>query len=59
MKVLMRKKLKKILENKDIFNRGFELKKIDLDDSYPKYIIENKENLKWIRNFGAPDKSNP
>ena len=43
MKVLM-KKLKKT-ENKDIFNRGFKLKKIDLDDSYPKYIIENKEKF--------------
>ena len=43
------KEIEKILENKDIFNRGFKLKKIDLDDSYPKYIIENKEKfLKWI-----------
>jgi len=40
---------KKILENKDIFDRGFELKKIDIDSSFPKYIVENKKQLKnWI-----------
>ncbi len=39
---------KRILNNKDIFNRGFNLKKIDLDNDYPKYILENKKNfLKW------------
>ena len=40
---------KRILENKDIFDRGFELKKITIDSSFPKYIVENKELLKnWI-----------
>ena len=40
---------KKILNNKDIFNRGFKLKKIELNNDYPKYILENKEKfLKWI-----------
>ncbi len=39
---------KRILDNKDIFNRGFKLKKIDLDNDYPKYILENKKKfLKW------------
>ena len=39
---------KRILNNKDIFNRGFKLKKIDLDNDYPKYILENKKKfLKW------------
>tara|TARA_B100000941_G_scaffold13442_1_gene8269 strand:+ start:214 stop:1014 length:801 start_codon:yes stop_codon:yes gene_type:complete len=39
---------KRILNNKDIFNRGFNLKKIDLDNNYPKYILENKKKfLKW------------
>ncbi len=39
----------KILKNEDIFNRGFELKKVALDDSYPKYILENKEKFsKWL-----------
>ena len=38
----------RILNNKDIFNRGFKLKKIDLDNDYPKYILENKKKfLKW------------
>ena len=40
---------KKILENKDIFNRGFKLKQIELDESYPNYILDNKKKLhKWI-----------
>ena len=35
--------------NTDIFNRGFRLKKIELDASYPDYILENKKNFsKWI-----------
>jgi len=39
----------KILENKDIFNRGFKLKKIDINSSFPDYIMNNKLLLKdWI-----------
>ena len=39
----------KIKDNKDIFDRGFELKKISIDRSFPDYIVENKERLKnWI-----------
>jgi len=39
----------KILKNEDIFNRGFKLKKIILDESYPKYILDNREKFsKWI-----------
>ena len=39
----------KILKNEDIFNRGHSLKKINLDQSYPKHILENKEKYsKWI-----------
>ena len=39
----------KILNNTDIFNRGFRLKKIELDASYPDYILENKKKFsKWI-----------
>ena len=39
----------KILNNVDIFNRGFRLKKIEMDSSYPEYILKNKENFsKWI-----------
>ena len=39
----------KILKNEDIFGRNMRLKRINLDDSYPKYIIKNKEKfLDWI-----------
>ena len=39
----------KIIKGLDIFNRGFELKKIDIDNSYPEYIRKNKLRLKdWI-----------
>ena len=40
---------KKIMSGKDIFNRGFKLNKIKIDNSFPKYIRENKIKLKdWI-----------
>ena len=44
------KKIKtKIKEGKDIFNRGFKLKKINIDGSFPDYIVKNKNLLKnWI-----------
>ena len=39
---------KRIIKSEDIFNRGFKLKKIDLDGDYPEYILKNKEKfLKW------------
>ena len=39
----------KILRNEDIFGRGIKLKKINLDESYPKFIIENREKFAdWI-----------
>ena len=39
----------KILKNEDIFGRGITLKKIQLDSSYPDYILKNKNKfLKWI-----------
>ena len=39
----------KILKNEDIFNRGFTLKKIDLNENFPKYIYNNREKFsKWI-----------
>ena len=42
------KTLEKILGNQDIFGRGTKLKRIPLDNSYPKYIFENKEIfLNW------------
>tara|TARA_Y100001935_G_C17194470_1_gene451791 strand:+ start:112 stop:918 length:807 start_codon:yes stop_codon:yes gene_type:complete len=44
------KEIQKKIENKeDIFNRGYDLKKIDIDESYPDYIRQNLELLKnWI-----------
>jgi beta-1,4-mannosyl-glycoprotein beta-1,4-N-acetylglucosaminyltransferase len=39
----------KILKNKDIFGRNITLKKIEIDSSYPSYILENKEKFfKWV-----------
>jgi len=39
----------KINDNLDIFNRGFKLKKINIDETFPEYIIKNKDLLKdWI-----------
>tara|TARA_E500000178_G_scaffold301590_1_gene310565 strand:- start:34 stop:834 length:801 start_codon:yes stop_codon:yes gene_type:complete len=39
---------KKIHDNEDIFGRGNKLKKIPLDNTFPKYIFENKEFfLNW------------
>ena len=39
----------KILKNEDIFGRGIKLKKIDLNENFPKYIYNNQEKFsKWI-----------
>ncbi len=39
----------KILENEDIFNRGNMLKKVNLDGTFPSFILENKNKFsKWI-----------
>ena len=39
----------KIEKGEDIFNRGYEIKKVELDSSFPKYIFENKDKFKkWI-----------
>ena len=51
---------KRITKSEDIFNRGFKLKKIDLDGDYPEYILKNKEKfLKWTIKVGAPDRVEP
>ena len=40
---------KKILSNEDIFGRGTNLEKIAIDNSYPEYIVRNKEKFSnWI-----------
>ena len=39
----------RIKNNEDVFDRGFDLKKIKIDEAFPDYIINNKKNLmKWI-----------
>ena len=41
--------MQKIKMQKNIFDLGFSYRKIEIDDTFPKYIIENKEKLKeWI-----------
>ena len=41
--------IEKIKMRKNIFNLPYSYKKIEIDNSYPKYIINNKEKLKeWI-----------
>ena len=39
----------KILQKKDLFNRGHVFEKIEIDQTFPKYIIDNKEKYReWI-----------
>ena len=39
----------KIRDNVDIFNRGHKLTKVNIDESFPEYILNNKSLLKdWI-----------
>ena len=39
----------KIKSHKDIFNRGFNYRKVEIDESFPKYIFNNKAMFKdWI-----------
>ncbi len=41
--------IKKIELGQDIFKRGYSLKKVEIDSSFPEYILQNKEKLKkWI-----------
>ena len=39
----------KMEKGKDVFERGHSLKKVEVDSSFPKYILQNKDKLKkWI-----------
>ena len=39
----------KIIKNIDVFDRGFNLKIIELDDKFPEFILKNKKKLnEWI-----------
>ena len=35
----------RMMYNEDVFNRGFELKTVELDDFYPQYILDNQDKL--------------
>ena len=38
----------KILKNEDVFSRGYSLKKVEIDGSFPEFIQKNKQKfLKW------------
>ena len=38
-----------IIQKKNIFNLDYVYKKVEIDSTFPKYILENKEKLKdWI-----------
>ena len=39
----------KIEKGEDIFERGYQLKKVEVDSKFPKYILDNKDKFeKWI-----------
>tara|TARA_B100000029_G_scaffold329198_1_gene321532 strand:- start:766 stop:1572 length:807 start_codon:yes stop_codon:yes gene_type:complete len=39
----------KIEKGQDIFDRGYNLKKVEVDSTFPRYILKNKDKLKkWI-----------
>ena len=39
----------KIINNKDIFDRNNVLRKVNLDETFPSYVLENKDKfLKWV-----------
>ena len=39
----------KIEKGQDVFERGHNLRKVEIDSSFPKYILQNKDKLKkWI-----------
>ena len=45
----------KIDQGEDVLGRGYKIKKIEMNSSYPEYIINNKDKLKiGLLDFGAP-----
>jgi len=39
----------KIEKGEDVFDRGYKIRKVELDESFPDYVLKNKESLKnWI-----------
>ena len=39
---------RKIDQKKDLFDRNYNFKVLKIDDTFPKYIYENKEKLKEL-----------
>ena len=39
---------RKIDQKKDLFDRNYNFKVLKIDDTFPKYIYENKEKLKTL-----------
>ena len=50
MSLLMKKKIEERINNKqDLFDRNIKYEKIIIDESFPKYILENKSMFReWI-----------
>ena len=43
--------IKKINNGEDIFERNYIFKKIEIDNKFPKYLINNKDKYSnWIKN---------
>ena len=39
----------RVLNNQDIFNRGYKFEKVKIDENFPKYILDNKSKFsEWI-----------
>ena len=39
----------KLERGEDVLERGYRIKKVDIDNTFPQYIIDNKDKLKqWI-----------
>ena len=35
----------RVLNNQDIFNRGYKFEKVKIGENFPKYILDNKVNF--------------
>ena len=35
----------RVLNNQDIFNRGYKFEKVKIDENFPKYILDNKSKF--------------
>ena len=43
------KNIKKVEKGEDIFQRGYKIRKVKIDKSFPEFILKNQNKLKdWI-----------